>query len=236
MTVHYNNAKIVTDGLVTYYDSANTKSYVSGSNIINDISGNNMYAGPRGSLFYTASYGGGFRFRTVSSGELLAQSSSFTIGSGGCTMALWVVHESILTGAGYMRYISVLDSSPSVDDLIIRHRYSATSTPNGALEMVVKTSGTYRLFNIDNQIQTNIPTYITATWNGTTMNVYKNAVSVGTNTPGGTYTATSKFVQVSSNTAETMNGQMYCIAVYNRALSPLEIRQNFDASRWRFGI
>lgn len=228
---------IVSNGLVMCFDAANRKSYTSGSSIIQDLSGNNMYAGTSGTLLYTGSYGGGFRFQTATPGQLSAHSSSISIGSSGCTMAVWLMHETILTSAGYMRYVSVQDNSPPADDLIIRHVYSLSSTsPLGSLEMVVKTSGTFKTFQVHNQVQANVPVYIVTTWNGTTMTIYKNGLSVGTNTPGGTYAATTKQVTVSSNSTETMNGQIYSTMVYNRALSQQEIQQNFDANRKRFGI
>jgi len=238
MPVRYNSPQIPTNGLITAYDAINTKSYVSGSNTVRDLIGNVQNATIQGSLFYSQKYSGGLRFLTSTPGETIADTIIPNLITTGCTVSVWIEHSSLkLSNNTYMRYVSVYNVSPNADDIILRHSYTTGVNTNGGVEAIVFTSGTPRILSVNNMLSLNTPTHLVMTWNGGTLLVYKNGVQVGTLTPGGTYSPTStKRIGLSSNTVESMDGQIYSTLVYNRALSATEVLQLFNVQRTRFKI
>lgn len=82
-------------------------------------------------------------------------------------------------------------------------------------------------------------THLVATYDGTTQIIYVNAVEAATNSitetinTGGTYLAS---IGSNTNGAARMNGKLAIVRLYDRALTPSEILQNYNAQRGRFGV
>jgi hypothetical protein len=84
-------------------------------------------------------------------------------------------------------------------------------------------------------------THLTATYSGQTVTFYVNGVSVGTESVGVTsitYNNPNNNVYIGRNASgsELYKGNVGVIRVYDRALSGVEVAQNFAAGRGRFGI
>jgi hypothetical protein len=88
---------------------------------------------------------------------------------------------------------------------------------------------------VNSQVVANQPVNFVATWNGSTMTLYKNGVSIGSQALSGTLQTTTNWDAI-SGTTEPFIGNMYQIQMYNRALSADEILQNFNALRRRYGL
>ena len=86
-------------------------------------------------------------------------------------------------------------------------------------------------------------------WDGTTMNVYKNGVKVGSGTSNsGTIESSSgskggvaiaagwNSVNGLQSASQTLYGKMGLLRVYQGALSDAEIMDNFQKTRERFGV
>ncbi len=73
---------------------------------------------------------------------------------------------------------------------------------------------------------------------GVSMRTYKNAVQVATATaPTGSVSGTSPFTLGSNiNGSPRWTGEISIVNLYNRALTNQEILDNYNATRWRFGI
>lgn len=237
MAVSYNTNQIITTGLVAVLDAQNVKSFFSGSTSAADLTGN-FNQSINGTVLYTGSYGGAFKFSNSSVGGTIGTSQvPNLVTSPGFTISTWVQHNSLRNTNGFQRYVSLGVVTPSSDDGILRHGYNGSTLLNGGIEAIVFTDASPKFLTIDNVLVVNIPTQLVMTWNGTTMIVYKNAIQIGTSTPGGAYSPTGhRYLALSSNSAESMDGQIFSTLVYNRPLSAAEIKINYDLTRTRFRI
>ena len=74
-------------------------------------------------------------------------------------------------------------------------------------------------------------------WNATTAKFYKNGTLRNTlSYTQGAITTTTYYVGKSYANPRYINGKISIAQIYNRVLSDIEITQNFNSNRWRFGI
>ena len=77
---------------------------------------------------------------------------------------------------------------------------------------------------------------VTAQFDGTNRRVWANTTNVGSDTPVGN-NVTSTTIQVGKTVdTEYFQGDIAIAQIYNRALTPSEIQQNFNATRGRYGL
>ena len=81
---------------------------------------------------------------------------------------------------------------------------------------------------------------IVGTYDGTNQKIYHNGVEVASTNPGlGFLDAGSNNLTIGESyygSNEFFNGKLSATSIYNRALTPQEIQQNYNALRGRFGI
>jgi hypothetical protein len=121
-----------------------------------------------------------------------------------------------------------------------------TSKVNFALGHLVGTSSVYLGFYDGSwhyspgyTISTNTWYNVVGTYNGSTLNLYVNGVSQGTPTSyAGTPTSSTGGIRIGRrwDAADYITGQIPVVKIYNRPLTPQEVKQNFNAMRGRFGI
>lgn len=85
-------------------------------------------------------------------------------------------------------------------------------------------------FNIDTWY------YIGGTKSGSVFTSYVNGVPVGTSTVPATKTAGNASIILFEGYTSTAAASLNCVKVYNSVLTPLQVKQNFNALRGRFGI
>lgn len=99
--------------------------------------------------------------------------------------------------------------------------------------------GSYSDFvSSNNYITLNTWNHITVTYDGSTVNFYKNSVLTNTFTSASMFEGFGNTVTVGGNSVNSVyfNGAIPITQIYNRALSQVEITQNFNTTRARFGI
>jgi hypothetical protein len=80
------------------------------------------------------------------------------------------------------------------------------------------------------------------TYDGSTITQYTNGSSIATQTASSIATDTTQPIRIAcrwdSQNAPTdfFPGNIGVIRIYNRALTQTEVTQNFNATRWRYGI
>jgi len=110
-----------------------------------------------------------------------------------------------------------------------------TTTP--AATWHVRISGVNRIINANTNYGNNIWTFITGTFDGTTLSIYQNGVLSNSANYSGTIGTNAISVRVgATNDGLYFNGNIANAQIYNRALSATEVTQNFNATRGRFGI
>jgi hypothetical protein len=238
MAFHY-SPKIVTDGLVLYLDAANTKSYVPSSTPWNDISrgGNNgtLINGPT----FNSANGGSIVFDGVDdyvnipNSNLLNPTEQITIS---CYVKLTNLRNSIYESL--VVKTSIGGSFGTAQYGLVGWRGGLSAA--GIFFRLGLSSGISTVSsNVNNTEILNRWVYVTATYNGSSMRIYYNSVLQNSLSTTGTINTITDDLFVGKNGINNDNYTSSNIAnvkVYNKALSPTEVLQNYNATKSRFGL
>jgi len=231
MSFNY-SPKIVTNGLVLCLDAANTKSYVSGSTIWTDLSqGGNTGTLTNGPTFNPSNGGSIFTDGTddfISTTYLGSATSDYTFSA-------WFKNDNyseskfILNrgrdGAGNGWSLTLY-----IDTLGIAAASSVPISPGTNQYTALGTS----------TLALNTWYYITGVWTASSsIKVYVNGVLERTTDATGRSnlrTSTNNWVMGSITTTNFTSGYTAIAQIYNRALSATEIKQNYNATKGRYGL
>jgi hypothetical protein len=234
--------KIVTDGLVLYLDAANPKSYVSGSTTWNDIS----RGGNNGTLI------NGPTFNSGSGGNIVFDGVNDFIS--GSDVPFRFANTFTLDVAVYF-------NGANIDGVIIGKRngnpfnqynmnISSGNPYTGGVGKVATFFGRADGGGPDITLNYTLPSAgiynIVASINTNSQTLYVNGVARATtnvNISSSTFNISGRdlLIGAATNNAGTgifgpFPGNIYTTKIYNRALSPQEVLQNYNATQTRFGL
>ena len=232
MGVNY-NPRIVTDGLVLALDAGNVKSYPRSGTIWTDLSGRGNNGTLVNGVGYNSGNGGSLVFDGTNDNIQLGNTSNIiSTSQSQITVNVWVktnvvgVYKKILvnlpTGGGPESITAIYFSiGPSP-----YHTYFGLKT-SGGMDAAIYTQ----------PISTTSYTNLCGTYDGSNIRLYLNGNLVATKALTGVL-GTGGITRISGydNNAETWNGNIAQVFIYNRALTAQEIKQNFNATRGRYGI
>lgn len=220
--------KIVTDGLVLYLDAANTKSYVSGSTTWRDISRSGINGTLTNGPTFNSANGGSIVFDGVndyvdcSNNTLLQLNENLTI-------SVWTYVTAPKTGLGlitkgpissdydYMLYLSINSTGFS----FFKKNSSGTAEQSGGFISTFLNKWTNVCF----------------TKQGIIVTSYENATRKFTsNLTDSEIRSSSNSLKIGSGFGTAYGGNLPILQIYNRALTPQEILQNYNATKTRFGL
>ena len=226
----FRGPNVVRDGLVLYYDAANRKSFVNGSNTWRDLTGNNNNGTLTNGPSFNAANGGSIVFDGVNDYVTLS-SSQIAPGTGAFTWNFWCKLNDLTT-------YSILFSG------------TGSNTNYGVIFMDPRSGiGGLGYYALGTRISDSNTTFGSNWWNVTFVGnggangsrnliLYRNAVQAGsTYTYDYNFTSSTPYIGVNHDSfAELMRGNISNISYYNRALSANEILQNYNATKTRFGL
>jgi hypothetical protein len=229
------NPKIVTDGMVLCLDAANTKSYSGSGTAWNDVSGNGRnftwVSTPTYALEGTIPY-----FTTLGNRCTGPASNSFGINNtSGYTIFLIMKQNALVATSTFKFYGSggfgrgIFSHCTWSDDNIY---FDQGGCCNADTRTAVASGGSQTW---------NIWTFRRLT-GSSTRSIHKNGVTLTTNTNAAAdINLSSTAVDLASSdeyggNSSTWNARLNNFTVYNRGLTDIEIQQNFNALRGRFGI
>jgi len=221
---YYNGPKIVSDGLTLYLDAGNSKSYVGSGTNWADISGNNTNATLVNTPTFTSSLGGNFvlngtnQYATVSNVYNFATSNRFTaIVWAKSTTSTWNDNGFIISRR---------------DQFIIHPSSGSTAVAYYVNTNLGWGSTSYAVPNI-----TVFAQYV-MTYDAGAVNAYHNGVRVAGVSAGVTLTSDTGVIEIGKDDgiSRYMNGSISNVQLYNRALSDIEVLQNYNATKGRFGL
>ena len=217
---------IIKDGLVLYLDAANTRSYVSGSTIWTDIS-------------------------RVGNNGLLINGPTFSRDGGGSVVFDGNDDYTLLPG-------SILNSTYTIDSCIYLrgNRFTILNNFNDDSNTKNNQIGTDGSRNLYFQLSLNNNTYfyttttltlninqwyiVSFTRNGTTAKIYVNGAEIPITVVGSSaldlQTYTSNYTIGVNRSLNYTNGFISSLRIYNRALTPSEVLQNFNSTKSRFNL
>ncbi len=235
MAFHY-SPKIITNGLVTYLDAANIKSYVSGSTTWTDLTrSNNNGTLINGTTFNSSNLGSmvfdGINDYVSVVGSVIT--NSFTIN-------IWV-NPTAVALSGITQYAGLVNrfngcSSGSQQ----RNRFLLPGTNFNFLYFQAIAAGVnYDIFSDTFSSILNQKSMCSVTFDGNFFRMYLNGVSVlstpfALTGPLDSGTATSTLGWGAASADYYLNGKIYNYQVYNIALTPQQILQNYNALKGRY--
>jgi hypothetical protein len=235
----YNNGpKIVTDGLVLCLDAGNSKSYPDTGNTWYDLTGNGNNATKNGNaanpvwnssgyFTYGATDGttGANNIFTINNSTSLTSLTSITV-QFICAMQ---TKTPVGSDHGWMAIVSrgVEGSQHPGTSVHQDARYYHIETPSG-------TNSAADLFNNDDYTGNKFNIFQTRVGAGGTQG-FLNGVQVCTS--GSTLSVSSPTIYLGSNGYfELFKGKFAYLSIYNRALSNVELEQNTNVLKSRFGV
>jgi len=226
---------IVKDGLILHLDAGNSKSYVSGSLVWNDLSKNQNNGSLISGSVYTGSAGGAIYFDGVND-YVDCGVTNLTL-SANITLSAWI-NQSILTGYGNI----ITKEGSTIADL----DYGFTTSVGGNLYFWFYNGG-YKIHETftNNINQTDTWYNVAAVFSDTnnTVQLYANGIQIY-NQPETTSMVShtnSKLFVGWRNSFYAVNRQLFkgnisIVQIYNRALTPSEVLQNYNAQKSKFGL
>ena len=233
-------ASIVRSGLVLHLDAANVKSYPGSGTTWYDLSGNNN--GTMTSLGFEVGNNGSLLFNAANDTVSINHDDVFNFSST-FTVSTWIKINSFSTSTIY----NVVSKKPSFNNTqkgwSCQYDYRTTGVlqfRNNDSSVLNDHTPTSNVNNTALLNQTN--KWVNSVWAITNSNVtfYINGVSKGTlgvnfsNTDTTTPVYIGKTVGSIGDTSTLMN--LSSVTIHNRTLSATEIKQNFEATRSRYGI
>jgi prepilin-type N-terminal cleavage/methylation domain-containing protein len=223
--VNHLKENIVTNGLVLNLDAGNPASYPGTGNTWFDLSGNNNNGTLVNGVGYDSFNGGSLSFDGVNDKVSFPNNTISTIA--GMTVEVW-----FKTSSG-TKYQDIFDLNDTFGVWIVTN-YAPAGT--GKINTSFNTTSGYMSANysINSWYQ------VVLSGSGTSNFMFLNGVQVATETrtvASSINLNTARIGNVDGDRAnEYLIGNVASLKIYNRALTPEEIQQNFNATRGRFGL
>jgi hypothetical protein len=219
----FTGPNIITDGLVLALDAANTKSYPGSGTTWRDLSGNDN----SGSLI------NGPTFNNANGGSIVFDGvNDFVTGSG-----------VQLSGSAFSLGCWVRPVVSPVNKVYLAIGTIQVKSQALHLRFVSDTIFKFGLYADDLDVTLNSVTgkwnYILVTLNNNILqSVYQNGSFVGSRTATSFYIGDNQYAvgAWAFFSTQYINAEISSIQVYNRALSPQEVLQNYNAQKSRFGL
>lgn len=225
--------KPVLDGLVLYLDAANPKSYVSGSTTWRDVS----RGGNNGTLVngvgYNSANGGSMVFDGVDDSVVIDNENNLIVST--ISVCCWVKPNTSSMG----QYANVVNKlTGNSENGWSLERSSNTSNLSWWVGDRTVSTSPWSTNNILVSFTNNEWQYFVGTFDGTNLKLYKNS-NLGNEKSSsmGILTGSSKMRIGKHGTLNYFwKDNISQVSIYNRALTPDEILQNYNATKGRFGL
>ncbi|HVE56299.1 MAG TPA: LamG-like jellyroll fold domain-containing protein, partial [Pyrinomonadaceae bacterium] len=192
----------------------------------NDIQGGNNATLENGATYGNGKVGQGFQFDGTDD-QITIPHNANQNGGTNLTLEAWINPTTLLHGGTIIQK----RTSGNIGGYVFETTQPPTSAPNG-LHFVIMIGGTYQILNPANVLTTNTWQHVVATYDGAFMRIYVNGVEVGSRAQTGAIDNSTAPVVIGRNVVNpslAFQGGIDEPALYNRALSAAEIRDQFYA-------
>jgi len=215
-----NNVSIITDGLVMCFDAANSRSYTSG-NTWTDLT-NNSTADVTVLTF--AGSGGTSHFSFSGSGNTRAQVtgvSALQYGTGPRTVMAWAYPTSL---SDWKQVFGWGSGDSTASGLAINAGKWATFSHNSAG------------YPSNSNAVANTWSHVTITHSSSGYEIYINGVLDKSDVTTINVTQSTAYIGASFDNREWWQGRIAQVLFYNKKLTAAEIKQNYNATKRRYGM
>jgi hypothetical protein len=219
---------VITDGLMIYLDAANTRSYPGTGNTWYDLRGNRNFTLQNNPPFFANSAGGSIGFTAANSHHATATSLPL--------MTTWTVEVwHYYTGVNSGQFPTIVTE---VYPTLINYTIGCTTSSSTNTKLRV---GYYpNVWKQTNEYTLTQNTWyqIVGSYDGATIKLYINSTLQLSTADATTPTSTGSGIRLMRrwDFEEYWGGSLSTVKIFNRALSATEIKQNFEATRDRYGI
>lgn len=221
----YNNgAKIITNGLVLYFDAANQKSYIGSGTSCYDLSGNNYTGTLTNGPTFTSGNKGGIVFDGVDDYISVSNPLNQSNLTQAWTVNAWLsLSTSPSNNAQYL--VEGLNSGVAADWYQVAPLLYLNSGANDY----------YRYGSAGNYIGAGIInlTFRFQNSSGTRI-LTKNGIDISGSGPNNTSTPSGQ--SGTFRIGYQMKGNIYLLQIYNYMLTDSEVLRNYNATKGRFGL
>jgi hypothetical protein len=226
---------IVTDGLVFYVDASNPKSYPGSGTTWTDLAGSNNGTLINGPTFDSGN-GGSIVFDGTDDYVNINNDSSLNLSE---EITIEYVFKFDSPPSGYAYHVAVKASGTNDANFV---DYLLKDHGGVTLKFYGNAGGTWKVISPYSQ-QLNSNEWYHATWsyNYLTGGVLKvnNVLATGGSSGTGLLTTNNQPFQIGDvffGGHNYLNGNVGLVVIYNRALTPTETTQNYNALKGRFGL
>ena len=227
------NPRIVTDGLVFCVDAANKRSYPGAGTTWTDLTANKNNGTLTNGPTFDSANAGSIVFDGTN--DYVACVQSFSRNQTQLTISSWVKFNNFTTSRTI--YVETKNSSHSRIDLAVTTsqgiRFAGRDDDSDSFTQfaisatsLINTDVWYNIVGVYDPLNTNNNVYLNS------VNVTSLSLNLGDGFPD-TTSATQRIGNNGPNTSY-MNGNIALVQIYNRALTPDEIRQNYLATKGRY--
>jgi hypothetical protein len=216
--------KIITDGLISYLDAANLRSYPGSGTVWNDLTINSNNGSLVNGPVYNSTYGGNITCDGID--DYIQPTGSVT------SFTLSMIYQPLVfdTNVGTARYNCVLETDNGGSDKMFL-RYNSTNSGGQLLLANHGSAGGELSVTVNHSTGNVYDASITYDDTSKYTALYINGILVGN------MTMTSALLyQGTRQLGFTFNCRYYNFKLYNRALSATEVTQNYNALKGRFGL
>jgi len=235
------NIKIVTNGLLEYWDASQLRSYPrDGSSTWSDVSGRGKNLTLYNGTVWTSASGGGFTFDATDDYAIVGPVSTNgnIYSTSGITIAAWV-YSNYFLGNRAIVFIGDPTSGSAFGPVLFVDAGGGNVNLRFALQ---NSSGTTGTATATNYFSYSTNQYVVGTYDQSTIRVYLNGVERATSALSGAIRfISSLYLKIgdsgtSGGDFNTWNGRIYSTKIYNRALTAIEVLSNYNATKTRFGL
>jgi len=245
MAFNFSPKAVIDSSLIAYLDAGNVKSYYSGKSNWEDLTINNNTVVASGNTYFDSQNNGSFVFD--GSSDYMFLNSPTNLPSGTCTILCWCNPDasqiSIQDYIGLVSWGTRTNATPSNAILLAVNNAASPSVYVSSAYWFNDYSPSNLLLDNGSWNMIGIVARQGAILNNTTL-ICGN--SLGLNFSTGTsaaYTRTLNFTNINlrvgctdSNGGRAFKGKIASVMIYNRELTQLEIAQNYNATKSRFGL
>ena len=236
MALHH-NPRVVTSGLILALDAADTNSYPGSGTAWYDLSGNGYHGTLQNAPSFNTSVKGDFTFDYTDDYVTTTGMANYSY-AGGITVSVWHYNGG---GTGYYRGVATngtdADRVGGFDLRYGREDFFGGDNNGTSLNWAIYNSSGVGTGIVIHSNVNEWHNYV-GTYDNVTLRGYKDGgifVSQAHSSGGQLKTmSNSTTIARSPGTFEYLDGRLALVFIYNRALSPAEILQNFNATKGRF--
>ena len=221
--------RIITDGIVLCLDAGNTKSYPGSGTTWTDLSGNSNNGTLVNGVGYNSSNGGSLSFDgTNDRGNFTTPITS----TSNQTYEIWT--NAISSPSAAQNYAYLIHNNS--DDISTGNSYMNIGI-RPTQQYFAAFNGAHVTMELGVTASTSNTLQIVLTWDGSTQKAYANSVLKNSQALTGTpqnFDTTTAFGDNKTSTYRMIQGNIYSIKVYNKALTAAEVAQNYNALKGRY--